>query len=65
MKEESLYDEMFSEDNMWFPRECFDCKHWWMGRADVKCPECGSTNIGVAGCPEGGLAIDTKSERME
>lgn len=58
MKDESLWGEMLDGADLWFPHECFSCKHWWMGGADVKCPECGSNMIGVAGCPEGALSVD-------
>ena len=57
MIEDSLYDDMFS-GVLYYPHECIVCKHWWMGGAAIKCPECGSNLIGVAGCPPNTLAVD-------
>jgi hypothetical protein len=52
-------------DMPWYPHECFDCKHWWMGGADPKCPKCGSGIVGVAGCPPLCMAVDTEEEESE
>ena len=65
MNDRGLYDEVFSEANLWYPHECFSCKNWWMGGADVKCPLCGSTDIGVAGCPEWSLSVWEDDEVSE
>ena len=44
----NLWDDVFDWDNVVLPKECFECKHWWMGIGkENKCPECGSTMIGV------------------
>lgn len=57
-----IFDEAFGETK-WYPIECFNCKHQWMGMADKVCPKCGSSYIGVAGgCPEGKLVVDSEDE---
>jgi hypothetical protein len=55
-------EEIFG-DIQWFPHQCYDCKHWWMGGADVVCPKCGSTDVGVGkAVPEWTLSIEEEED---